>query len=306
MIWGVAFVVLESTQFVFFGGVFRRISSFVFGFLVFAITTLGFVGWAWVTAPGQIRAALARPGLLLAINVTAALSWLALLISVQLIEPAVAYTIGAGAMPIAALLFQRLGVSGGAGPRNGMEAAGVALIALAVAFLSLATVMGWSGFVRGDLQIAPWIALAGVSLAFGEGMLFTWLLILCQRIDRTGVGPGAIFGLRFPLYVLIAGAGAAVGLDSKAPLDAVEIALLVALGLLLIVPPLYALQRTVALLPTVTISVLTALGPFVIFVLQMVEGRVAYAPATLLGLAIYFAGALLAAYGAVGATLRAR
>jgi hypothetical protein len=46
------------------------------------------------------------------------------------------------------------------------------------------------------------------------------------------------------------------------------------------------------------------LGPFVIFGLQVIEGRVDYSAATLIGLAVYFAGAVLAASGAVKATVR--
>ena len=75
------------------------------------------------------------------------------------------------------------------------------------------------------------------------------------------------------------------------------------IGLLLTVPPLYTLQKAISMISTLTVSALTALGPFVIFALQMIEGRVDYAPATLVGLAIYFAGALLSAMGAVSASV---
>ena len=73
-------------------------------------------------------------------------------------------------------------------------------------------------------------------------------------------------------------------------------------GFMLTIPPLYFLQKAVSLLPTLTISALTALGPFVIFCLQIVEGRVSYSFATMLGLTIYICGAILAAFGAVKAT----
>ena len=46
IVWALGFVLLESIQFVFFGNVFQRISSFQFGFYVFAITTAAFVGWS--------------------------------------------------------------------------------------------------------------------------------------------------------------------------------------------------------------------------------------------------------------------
>lgn len=96
VIWALAFVILEAVQYVFFGGVFQRMSSFLFGFLVFAITTVAFVGWTAVKMPDQIRAAIANPAPLIAVNICATLAWAAYLTSVQLIEPAVAYTIGSG------------------------------------------------------------------------------------------------------------------------------------------------------------------------------------------------------------------
>ena len=85
-------------------------------------------------------------------------------------------------------------------------------------------------------------------------------------------------------------------------LPPIEVAAILAIGLLLIVPPLYALQRAVALISTLSISVLAALGPFVIFGLQMIEGRVTYSAATLAGLTVFFVGAMVAALGALRAT----
>lgn len=297
VVWVLAFVLLESIQFVFFGNVFQRMSSFEFGFYVFAITTLAFVGWSAFRRPAELRRAFAEPRLLFAINITATLSWGMFLLAVQIIEPAIAYTLGAAAMPLSAWAFARLGAAEGAGPRNLVERGGFALIFLGVVYLTVVTIAGWSGFVRGG----PSAAALGVALAIAEGALFTWLLVLCQRLDRTGVGAGVVFGLRFPLYVLAAGALAAAGFDQKAPLNGSETAIIVAVGLLLIIPPLYALQRAVALVSTLTISVLTALGPFVIFGLQLIEGRIDHSPATLLGLTIFFAGSLAAAFGAVRA-----
>lgn len=299
VIWGVAFVVLESIQFVFFGNVFQRVSSALFGCLVFGITTIAIVGWAVQARPAELGRTFAHPRQLLAINLVTTASWISFLIAVQLIEPAVAYTIGAGAMPITAWLAHRAGVPEGDAMRNRTEALGNLLILAAIVYLATITIAGQSGFVRGGTLSA----VLGVALAFGEGALFTWQLIVSQRIDRTGVGPAVAFGLRFPLYVLAAGALAGVGFDQKMALPPVEVAAIVAIGLLLIVPPLYALQRAVALISTLSISVLVALGPFVIFGRQMIEGRVTYSAETLDGLTVFFVGAMVAALGALRATV---
>lgn len=300
LLWALAFVVLESTQFVFFGGMFQRISSFLFGFLVFGIIAVGFIGWAAVKVPGQLKTALAKPAPLIAANVAVVFAVGAYLLSVQLIEPAVTYTISGGVMPLTAYVAYRCGVREGEPMRNGMEAMGNSMLLIGVVYLGVVTIFGWSGFVRGDAGIAA----LGVLLAVIDGVMFTWVLIYCQRLDRAGVGPGAVFGLRFPLYVMFAGGFAALGFDAKEALPAEDVAVMVAIGLALTVPPLYALQRAIASVSTLTIGTLTALGPFVIFALQMMEGRVDYSPATLVGLMVYFVGALFAAFGAVNATVR--
>lgn len=298
IVWALGFVLLESIQFVFFGNVFQRMSSHLFGFYVLAITTVAFVSWSALRRPAELRLALAQPRLLLAINVTATLSWVMFLMAVQIIEPAIAYTLGAAAMPLAAWVFARLGEGAVDARRNGAEAMGFALIFCGAAFLAIITVAGWSGFVRGG----PAAAVLGVAMALAEGVLFTWLLVLCQRLDGKGVSANVVFGLRFPLYVVAAGALGAAGFDHKAPLAAGETAMIVLVGLIVIIPPLYALQRAVALISTLSISIVTALGPLIIFSLQLIEGRVEHSTATLIGLGIFFVGSLAAAFGSLRPT----
>ena len=300
LVWAITFVVLESIQFVFFGGLFQHVNSFLFGFCVIGLTSALFIGVAIIREPEQVRLALRQPLLLLKINVTAAFAWIAFLGSVQLIEPAIAYTIGAGVMPITAFLLHQLGWPEGEAMRNRTEGSGNILVAIAIVILAWITIAGLSGFVRnGDGT-----ALLGVMLAVMDGVLFTMLLAFCQRLDRSGVGPGAIFGLRFPLYVFVAGILAIVTIEPSDFPEPSKLAAAVAIGFVLIVPPLYFLQRAVALISTMTLSAITASGPFVIFVLQMIEGRVAQSGVTLIGLFIYFVGALLATVGAIRATIR--
>ena len=297
LFWALVFVSLEAVQFVYFGNIFQRLNAFLFGALVFGVTTLGFLVWAWWTRRTEMRRAFARRDLLWRINLTATLAWIAFLTSVQLIEPAVAYTIGAGAMPITAWIIWRLGLPEGVAMRNARERVGNLVVAVAIVFLAIATVSGLSGFARGG----PLSALAGVAFAIADGALFTLLLVYCQRLDRCGVGAGAVFSLRFVLYVPVAGALYAGGIGIVTQVSGLEVAAFVMLGILLIVPPLYALQRAVALVPTLTLSALTATGPFLIFGLQALEGRVEQSGVTLAGLVVYYAGATLAAIGAVKA-----
>jgi len=303
--WGGAFVVLESIQFVYFGGLFQHMNSFAFGALVFAVVTVVFVGWSAHSNPSMLAQALRQPALLLKINLTATFAWIAFLGSVQRIEPAVAYTIGAGVMPITTYVAFRFGVPEGEDLRNRMELSGNLVLLAALLFLGFATLSGLTGFVRNTSDTSfTGSAAAGVLLAIADGILFTWLLIYCQRLDRKGITPAVVFGLRFPLYVLVAATLSGVGLGIQTSLSTSEIALTVILGILLIVPPLYALQKAIATLSTLTLATLTALGPLVIFLLQMFEARVEYSNATLVGLVMYFTGAVIASWGAVKAARR--
>ena len=291
------FVFLESVQFVFFGGLFQRMSSFQFGFLVFGITVIAFVGFIGFNDPQQIRNALSKPRTLIIINVMAVLAFAAYLTSVQLVEPAITYTVASGVMPITTLILFKLGFSEGENMRNWMERLGILAVFTGILFLGYITIAGYSGFVRGDQEIA----IAGILLAIADGFFFTLVLVYSQRLSKAGVGAGAVLGLRLPLYVAIAGVCVLYDVDYKEPLTASEIAIFVMIGLLLLIPPLYALQKAISMISTLTISALTALGPFFIFALQLIEGRVDYSLATLIGLGIYFIGALLAAIGAVKA-----
>ena len=294
-----SFVLLESGQFVYFGGLFQRISPLLFGFLVFGTTTIGLLIWTRWMKPAQWKKAMAEPGLLLAVNLGAVVTFLAYLISVQLVEPAITYTISAGMMPITAYVLYRMGFREGEAMRNRFETIGNLLIFLSIAYLVFVTIAGYSGFVRGG----QWSAIAGVTLAALDGIFFTLILVYSQRLSKLGIGSSAVLGLRLPLYVLVSGViaiggGTYVGLPPW--LDMVG---LVVIGILLTIPSLYLLQKAVPLLSTLTLSALTALGPFAVFGLQLIEGRVDYALGTLAGLVFYSVGAVCSALGAVrGAT----
>jgi drug/metabolite transporter (DMT)-like permease len=298
VILALVFVVLESLQFVFFGGLFQRMSSFLFGFLVFGSTIIGFVAWTALRDPDQIRRAFANRAALIGVNMSAVFAFTSYLMSVQLVEPAITYTISAGTMPVTTYILYRFGVPEGEAMRNRMEGAGNVLLFAGILYLAWVTIAGFTGFVRGDWHAA----MAGVLLAVADGVFFTMVLVYSQRLSVSGVGPGAVLGLRLPLYVLVAGGCVALEVDHKETLEASEIAIYGLIGLVLTVPPLYTLQKAISLISTLTISALTALGPFIIFGLQMFEGRVGYATATLIGLSIYFVGSLLSAIGAVKST----
>ena len=114
-------------------------------------------------------------------------------------------------------------------------------------------------------------------------------------MNAKGLGPTAQFAARFVLYVVIAGVLALMGVDAKGPVSMPELSLVFLVGLAVIAIPIYASQRAVSLISAKTLAVATATGPLIVFGLQMIEGRIGFAPATLFGLVVYCSSALMIA-----------
>ena len=289
------FVVLESVQFVYFGGLFQHVNPFFFGAVVIGTMVVLILGSAAVFARQELAAANRNRSLVVNVNLAAAAGFGAYLASVALVEPAVVYTISAGTMPLVMWAIYYFGIPEAETPRNRVERLGCALLFLSIAFLCIITITGHSGFVRGGV----WAGIGGILLALTDGVAFTFVLVYSKRLGLAGVGASVTLGLRMLLYVIIA-AAVSVAVVKPAEIGGLsDLAIMLLVGLLLLLPPLYAFQKAVTLLSGLTLSVLTTLGPFVIFALQTFEGRVAYSNATLFGLCLYSAGALLAAWGAV-------
>ena len=198
------------------------------GFLVFGLIVILFVGWTVLFNRRQLVLALSQPGLLLAVNAGAVVTFTAYLTSVQLVEPAITYTISSGTMPITAYVFYRMGFREGEPMRNRSEAAGNILIFCSILLLGIITVAGFSGFVRGGTLSG----LLGVLLAVIDGIFFTLILIYSQRLNKVGLGPGTVLGVRLPLYVIVTGCLAYLETGVPAVLSNSEITIYVLFGFL--------------------------------------------------------------------------
>lgn len=293
LIWAFSFVILEAAQAVFFGGVFQDYDTFLIGAAVFGISAAGTLIWSGTRTPDQLRVAWSNKTSLTGLNLSTAFAWVAYFYALQMIEPAVVFTIFSGLIPIAILIAAACGVPEASPLRNRVEGLGIAIVLMGICYLSAITLMGQSGFVRGGWVVA----LIGLGLTCVSGVSLAVMMIYSQRLDRLGVEPVAQYGLRFPIYVLVAVSAVWMGLDAKGSIDPPALALVVFIGLVIMAFPVFAMQKAISLMSTLTLAAITALGPLFVFVFQLLEGRVAYAPATMTGLAIYFAGAVLAAYG---------
>lgn len=293
LLWCAAFVALDALQAVAYGNFLQRLDGFLVGFLVFGLCSLACLAWVAWTAPHEIAIARSEPSAVFWMGATSAGGWLTYLGALQLIEPAVALTLVSGALPLTMIVAARFGVGEAEPVHNWIEAAGNTVLALGILALASSTLLGWSGFVRGG----PLVGLAGLVLSLLSGAMFAGMILISYRLERRGVGPAASFVLRFPLYLVLALGGTLLGIDDKGPAPANELILALIVGVPLLALPIYAIQKAVALASSLTIGTAAGLTPVLVFLLQMIEGRVDYSRATVIGLLVYMAGALLAAAG---------
>lgn len=294
LLWCAVFVALDAAQAVAFGSLLQAHDAFLVGALVFGASALASLAFVAIAAPAELAAAWRDRRSLAWLNVHSAGGWIAYLAAVQLIEPAMAFTIFSGVIPLVLRLASA--PCERASPRSGRADLGFAIVALALVLLALATLAGLSGFVRGG----PGVAAAGVLLSVVSGAMMAGMLRASYRLSAQGAGPLTVYGVRFPLYVTLALAGYALGLDAKGAVDGPALAAAFALGLLLLAFPTYAVQKAVSLTSPAAVGAATAIIPAVVFGLQIVEGRVAFSAATLTGLALYAFGAALVASAAFG------
>jgi drug/metabolite transporter (DMT)-like permease len=294
VLWCLVFVFLDALQAVYFGNVLQQIDGFLLSGIVFGLSSFGCILWILASAKDQISVVLENRPAVLGLNVTAAGGWLLYLAAVQRIEPAVAFTIFAGSIPIVTIFAGWFGMPEGQVPRNMFEWLGNTVLAFGLTFLAIVTIVGLSGFVRGDITDA----VVGVLLAFVAGVFITGMLLYGQRLDRRGIDPVTQFGIRFPLFLILSWLAFGLELDSKGPVSATDLTVAVAIGLVVLAFPIYAVQKAISSTTTLTIGALASTAPLVVFIFQMMEGRVETSLFTSIGLAICFSGALVGAYGA--------
>lgn len=289
-----AFVTLEAFQAVYLGAVFQHVDSFLFGSCVFGLSVAACTVAAAIRRPTELAVAARHWRIVVTLNVHAAATWLTYFLAVQLIEPAIVFTVFSGMVPLGTVVAGRVGMPEARASREPLSSVGNALILLSILVLGAITAAGASGFVRGG----PSDALLGVGLAAVSGGLTAFVILHSVRLHHHGVGPLTQFGLRFVLYTVVALIAFHAGWDAKTTVTTpIDLAGIVAIGLVVIALPLYLVQKAVPLVPPSLIAAVTALGPVLVFLMQQFDARVQHSNATLAGLAIYVLGAMVAIRG---------
>jgi drug/metabolite transporter (DMT)-like permease len=279
-----AFACLASVRDVYLGGLFQRVSPLHVAVIAFTLCALVFLPMAATRHRAGLRALLARPGDLVWINATSAAAWIAYFFALRTIEPSLAQILFSGVGPLSVCWLDRL--VPGAPPPGPLGQLERRLLPGLVAALALAAAIALAGLSA--VPGGPAAALTGVALAVGAGLSISANTVLCKTLNDGGVTPTALVSLRFVGAALVAGALLALPGPASASLPSPgALAAVAAASLALIVLPIYVNQVGVALASPLTVRVVLAATPALVFVFQLADGRLSPSPYSLAAAALY-------------------
>jgi hypothetical protein len=277
---------------VYLGGLFQRVDPLLVALTAFTLCSLVFLPVALARDPGGVAALLRRPAQLFWINATTGFAWLSFFFALKTIEPALVQVLFYGIGPLSVRWVDGL-VPGSL--RTTLERKERMLHVGVMVALVAATAVVLGGLSALGAQPLPMAAL-GIVLALAGGVSISISTLLCRALNDTGQRPATLLAMRFPGAVGLAGAFAfgspATPLAGLAPdvLGGVALA-----AFLLIVLPNYINQIGVALASPVTVRAVLAVGPVLVFALQLGDGRLSSSGWTLAVAVLYAAFAVAAA-----------
>jgi drug/metabolite transporter (DMT)-like permease len=283
-----AFTALASLRDVYFGGVFQSRSPLGVAVVAFTLCVAIFVPLALLRRPEGLHVLWRRRGELFWVNATTALAWISFFYALRTIEPLLVQILFAGVGPLSVIGIDRVA---GLAPTP-LRPVERPIYAGLFATLVLAAAVAVAGLSGAGPQ-PPGTAALGVALATVAGVSISVSTVLSRRLNDGGVSPTALIGVRFVGAIVLA-ATLAVGSREAAAFEPPTATLLGAM-LLLIVLPSYVNQVGVALASPLTVRAVMALGPVLIFALQLVEGRLSPSPYSLATGVVYGVFAIAAA-----------
>lgn len=191
-----SFVSLEAFQSVYLGAVFQTVDSFLVGAWVFGISVCVSVAVALYARPLEILASIRSWPIVLALNLLAATTWCTYFLAVQLIEPAVVFTIFSGMVPLGTVLGAWFGIKEADCPRSATAMAGHLIILGSVCYLGAITALGLSGFTRGTFLVG----FIGATLSAISGLCTAFVVLYSVRLNSRGCG--AVNAVRLALRIV--------------------------------------------------------------------------------------------------------
>jgi drug/metabolite transporter (DMT)-like permease len=286
------FVCLASVRDVYFGGLFQRLSPLDVAVVAFGLCTVVCFPIAMVRAPDGLRAILRRPADLFWVNATSAAAWISFFYALRAIEPLLVQILFAGIGPLSVVAIDRFLTSTSRTPLRPTERYVQTALLGTLGLAAFVAIAGLSGL---GVEPAGRGAL-GVGMALVAGLSISANTVICRRLNDEGVPPIALISVRFVGAVVVAaalGLYAGSGLPTLLPSRAGT--MLIGASLLLIVFPNYVNQIGIALASPLTVRVVLALAPLVVFALQWAEGRLLPSPYSLAAAGLYGGCAIAAA-----------
>jgi len=284
------FVCLASVRDVYLGGLFQRVSPLLLAIVAFSLCSVIFLPIAVAKSPDSFRTLRGRLRQLLWVNVTTGLAWVSFFHALRTTEPMLVQILFAGVGPLTVVWVDRLAAGTppqlGWGERRARLALSVALVGAVVVALA-----GLSGVGPQPLGTAA----LGVALALGAGISISVNTVLCSGLHDAGVEPTALVSVRFLGAIVLAAALTWPSGDGLRDLWSTgTVGGLLGASLLLIVIPVYVNQVGISLASPFTVRVVLAAAPALVFVLQLVEGRLSFSPYSIGSAVLYGACAIWA------------
>ncbi len=279
----VAFVGLAAVRDVYLGGLFQRVSPLLVAMVAFSLCTLVFLPTAFVHSRDGFAVLRRRSRDLFWVNVTSAVAWLVFLYALRLIEPSLVQILYSGIGPLSVVWIDRH--LPGAIPAVPLTRAERPIYVGLLASLVFAAAVGLCGLSGAGAQPVG-VTTLGVILAASGGISISVSTMLCRKLNDAGVAPSALLSLRYPATVLSAAVLASLS-PSGLPAALSIIDAFMVIASLLIVFPSYVNQVGISLASPLTVRVVLATGPVLIFVVQLVEGRLSASPYSLTAAILY-------------------
>lgn len=291
------FVLSQALRDVYLAQVFRSVDVFALILATFPLMAAIFGGLALWRDRDGLRKLRSHMGLVIAMNVTTALAWTSYFFGLKFVQPSVLNALHSGYGPLTVVVLGLAGASL-AGKERWSRTEGACYAGLALSMLFLAWLVVWGESGRIDYSLTG--ALTGLIALTVSGVCITLSHLLAKRLNDYGIGANAVTGARYLLISAIAFAVVASGARPTGVDGAIHWLWLAAIATPLIALPLYALQVGISMTKPLTAQVLRALGPVVIFALELTDPRIVWSGAALAGIIAYsmFATAAGLAHGA--------
>jgi len=287
----VAFVCLAAVRDVYLGGLFQRASPLLIAMVAFTLCTLVLLPIALVHSRDSFAVLLRRSRDLFWVNVTSAIAWLAFFYALRLIEPSLVQILYSGIGPLSVVWIDRhLPGAIPAVPLTRAERSIYVGLLASLVFSAAVALCGLSGAGAQPVGVtAP-----GVILAASGGISISVSTMLCRKLNDAGVTPGALLSLRYPATVFSAAVLASLSFSGPPAALSLRLDAFLVIASLLIVFPSYVNQVGISLASPLTVRVVLATGPVLIFFFQLIEGRLSASPYSLTA-AILYAGVAISA-----------